>query len=38
MEILISHIQIKEKDTFLDYIFGGCEIDVGFAVGIAAKV
>ena len=37
MEILISRIQFKEKYTFHDYIIGGCEIDVGFAVGFSAK-
>ena len=36
MQILIDRIQIKQKESFLDYILGGCEIVVGFGVGFAA--
>jgi hypothetical protein len=37
MEILFSNIQIKERETFLDYIFGGCKITVGFAVCFSSE-
>jgi len=30
--IIISNIEIKKKESFLDYIFGGCEVGLQIAV------
>ena len=37
MEFVISRVNIQDKINFLDYILGGCELQVSFAVGFAHK-
>ena len=37
MDMEISNLKVAEKCTFLDYIFGGCQLQVSFAVGFAHK-
>jgi|APSaa5957512535_1039671.scaffolds.fasta_scaffold672283_1 hypothetical protein len=32
MEVQLEQIEIKDKVTFLDYIYGGCEIGLEIAV------
>ena len=35
--VIVHGIQIKKKESFLDYIFGGCEIGLTIAIDFTAS-